>query len=236
MAITGYLAMTAAEFRNFPAKKQPIAWMACHFSPYGTALSNLPTVLPEGSLLILNDRTPICGHDPELIGCQLALLTEKFSCGGLLLDFQRPDEPETAALVKHLLQHLPCPTAVSHFYSKELDCPVFLPPVPIDAPVEEYLTPWAGRDIWLDVSLDGCALELTESGCTQKSLSDPIEGGHADEALCCHYQIEITPTSAVFRLHRTESDLTQLLRRAEPLGVTHAVGLYQELGDTKIYP
>ena len=236
MAIKGYLAMTAAEFRVFPSKHKKIAWMACHFSPYGTSLSNLPTDLPEGSLLILNDRTPICGHDPELISAQLSLLTQKFSCGGLLLDFQRPKEPETAALVSHLLQHLPCPMAVSHFYAKDLDCPVFLPPVPLDTPAEEHLTPWAGREIWLDVALDGCALALTESGCTQTQLSETIEGGHADDSLCCHYQIEITPTSAVFRLQRTESDLTQLLRRAEAHGITHAVGLYQELGDTKIYP
>ena len=108
---------------------------------------------------------------------------------------------------------------------------MFLPPVPIDTPVEEYLTPWAGRDIWLEAALDGCTLELTESGCEQKPLLEPIRDGHTDETLCCHYQIEITPTSAVFRLQRTESDLTQLLCRAEPLGVTHAVGLYQELGD-----
>ena len=231
MAIKGYLAMTAAEFRNLAPKNQNIAWMACHFSPYGTALSNIPSTLPPHSLLILNDRTPICGHDPELIACQLALLTEKFSCGGLLLDFQRPEEPETADLVRHLLNRLPSPTAVSHFYAADLDCPVFLPPVPIETPVEEYLTPWAGREIWLEAALDGCILELTESGCTQKPHLGPIRDDHADETLCCHYQIETTPSSAVFRLHRTESDLKQLLRRAEPHGVTHAVGLYQELGD-----
>lgn len=231
MAIKGYLAMTAAEFRWFSPKNQNIAWMACHFSPYGTALSNLPTALPENSLLILNDRTPICSHDPELITCQLALLVEKFSCSGLLLDFQRPGEPETAALVEHLLQHLPCPTSVSHLYAADLDCPVFLPPVPIDTPAEEYLTPWSGRDIWLEAALDGCTLELTESGCPQKPLSGPIRDDHADEILCCHYQIEITPASAIFRLHRTEDDLHLLLRRAESCGVSHAVGLYQELGD-----
>ena len=230
MAIKGYLAMTAAEFRWFSPKNQNIAWMACHFSPYGTALSNLPTALPEDSLLILNDRTPICGHDPELIACQLALLMKKFSCGGLLLDFQRPEIPETADLVEHLLQHLPCPTSVSHLYAADLDCPVFLPPVPVDIPVEEYLTPWSGRDIWLEAALDGCTLELTESGCTQKPLAGPIRDEHVDETLCCHYQIDIGST-AVFRLRRTEDDLHLLLRRAESHGVSHAVGLYQELGD-----
>ena len=150
MAITGYLAMTAAEFRNFSAKNQPIAWMACHFSPYGTALSNLPTVLPEGSLLILNDRTPICGHDPELIVCQLALLTEKFSCGGLLLDFQRPDEPETAALVQHLLKHLPCPTAVSISMPKSLTVRCSCPPFPSTHPWRNTLPPGqAGISGWM---------------------------------------------------------------------------------------
>ena len=230
MAIKGYLAMTAAEFRIFPPKDQKIAWMACHFSPYGTALSNLPTHLPAGSLLILNDRTPICGHDPELITCQLTLLTEKLSCAGLLLDFQRPDEPKTAALAAHLIHHLPCLTAVSHLYSKDLDCPIFLPPVPPDTPIEDYLSPWAGRDIWLEAALDGCSLELTESGPQIKPLADPFTDGHVDDTLCCHYQID-TGSTVTFRLQRTKEDLKRLLDRAEPLGVTHTVGLYQELGN-----
>ena len=71
MAIPLYLAMTAREFRICKTVPANMAWMACHFSPYGTGLSNLPTSLPPGSMIILNDRTPICGHDPELIAAQL---------------------------------------------------------------------------------------------------------------------------------------------------------------------
>ena len=230
MANPPYLAMTAAEFSRCNDLPPRLAWMACHFSVYGRGISNVPRALPKGSMLILNDRIEPVGIDPELVARQLHDVVENLECGGLLLDFQRPDEPETAALVKHLLQHLPCPTSVSHFYAKDLDCPVFLPPVPIDTPVEEYLVPWAGRDIWLEAALGGCILELTESGCVQKPLLEPIWDGHTDETLCCHYQIDLGDT-ATFRLHRTESDLKQLLRRAESLGVTHTVGLYQELGD-----
>ena len=52
MAMDVFLAMTAAEIcgnRNLPAN---LGWMACHFSPYGTGLSNLPKQLPPSSLLI----------------------------------------------------------------------------------------------------------------------------------------------------------------------------------------
>ena len=46
MAITPFLAMTAAEFRKKEDLPDKIAWMACHFSPYGLGLSNLPQRLP----------------------------------------------------------------------------------------------------------------------------------------------------------------------------------------------
>ena len=49
------LAMTAAELGAAPLPSHP-AWMACHFSPYSTGLTNLPPKLPQDSLLILNDR------------------------------------------------------------------------------------------------------------------------------------------------------------------------------------
>ena len=85
-----YLAMTPAEFNSVSQPPPDFAYMACHFSPYGTGLGNLPTVLPPKSLLILNDRTPIKGHDPDLVLETIEQLTENSPCDGLLLDFQRP--------------------------------------------------------------------------------------------------------------------------------------------------
>ena len=52
MAITPFLAMTAAEIEHSTPLPPNVAWMACHFSPYGAGLSNLPKNLPAGSLLI----------------------------------------------------------------------------------------------------------------------------------------------------------------------------------------
>lgn len=231
MAIHPFLAMTAAEIRtvsDFPPK---IAWMACHFSPYCTGLSNLPRELPPGSLLILDDITPIHGHDPEEIGGQLTERVEKLECSGVLLDFQRPDCEETAALAKHLAGTLPCPVGVSEPYAGELDCPVFLPPAPPDVPLVEYIAPWSGREVWLEMALDGEVISLTEQGAETAPLpwGETFAGGFAQERLHCHYRIETDDNSARFTLWRTREDLEGLLEDAEKFGVTTAVGLYQEL-------
>ena len=77
MAMARYLAMTAAEMMGGAPLPGKTAWMACHFSPYSTGLCNLPAALPPGSLLILNDRTPIHGHDPERICRELVVLWDK---------------------------------------------------------------------------------------------------------------------------------------------------------------
>ena len=71
MAIAPFLAMTGAEMRNNSFLPEKIAWMACHFSPYGLGLSNLPRSLPPGSLLMVDDITPIGKHDPSIILDQL---------------------------------------------------------------------------------------------------------------------------------------------------------------------
>ena len=72
MPIAHYLAMTAAEMAGNSVLPDRMAWMACHFSPSGVGLSNLPHWLPPGSLLILDDSTPIHDHDPQRVASELS--------------------------------------------------------------------------------------------------------------------------------------------------------------------
>lgn len=231
MATNVYLAMTASEFaavEEFPPK---CAWMACHFSPYGTGLSNLPAALPEGSLLILNDRIPIRGHDRERIAGQLGRTVEALHCAGVLLDFQQPEVPELEALARHLTASLPCPAAVSNQYARDLDCPVFLSPCPHHTHLQEYTAPWQDRELWLDLAVDAETITVTKEGSTvlPLPLGEMPQGGHWDEALHCHYTIENRKDSARFTLWRTQEDLERLAEEAETLGIHTLVGLYQEL-------
>ena len=231
MGLTRYLAQTAAEFAANPGAARETAWMACHFSPYGTGLSNLPTALPQGAMVILNDRTPVWGHDPEVILAQLQQTVESLRCRCVLLDFQRPENGEYAAIARRLTTALPCPVGVTSPYARALDCPVFLPPVPLRQKPAEYLRPWQGREIWLEAALDGEEVALTPNGAVSQPLPHPGDEPTplADEDLCCHYRIDLTPDSARFTLRRTSADLDRLLQTVPALGVTRSVGLWQEL-------
>lgn len=231
MAIRPFLAMTAAEIQSIQSFPERIGWMACHFSPYGNGISNLPRELPPGSLLILNDRIPIHGHDPEVIAGQLRQCFDGCQCHGLLLDLQRPDCPETARLVRHLSGELSCTVAVSEWYAQESSGPVLLPPLPHHIPLAEYITPWKSRDIWLEIALDEEIITLTEKGCAVTSLPSfhLPEHGFAEENLHCHYHIKFTENRADFTLWRTKEDLKALLCEASNHGISTAVGLYQEL-------
>ena len=231
MAIAPILAMTAAEIRNISAFPEKIAWMACHFSPYGLGLSNLPKSLPAGSLLMVDDVTPPHVHDPEYIATQLERCVETWNLRGVLLDFQRDGCKETRVIAEYLVQALPCPTVVSEAYARDLDCPVFLPPVPPSVSLEAYLKPWQSREIWLELGLDGEILTLTEAGCTVTPLRYPDldAQGFVDQKLHCHYQIDVNEKSARFTLWRTKEDLDHLLEVAESLGIVYCIGLYQEI-------
>lgn len=229
MAITQYLAMTAAEMMGGAALPEKTAWMACHFSPYSTGLCNLPAALPPGSLLILNDRTPIHGHDPERVCRELGEALEGLRCAGLLVDFQNPPRRESTELVGYLAQHLKFPLGIPPGYSAE-GTAVFAPPVPTDTPAAAYLEKWRGKQIWLELALEGQTITLTESGAAYGINSFPADtSAMADEVLHCHYSIEEKPDAIVFRTWRTRQDLAGLLSDAERLGVTLSVGLYQEL-------
>ena len=231
MALPLYLALTAAEFQFCSRLPERAAWMACHYSSYGSGLSNLPRSLPAEAMLILNDRTPAQGHDPDMILHQLQELEASIHYKYILLDFQRPDSPENAAVAKALTAASCCPVGVSELYARELECPVFLPPAAPHVPLKEHLAPWQGREIWIEAALDVEVITVTEKG----SVSSPLppaeipENSLEDPALHCHYRSKTFDDRIDFTLWRTRDDLTNLLREAESLGVTLAVGLWQEL-------
>ena len=226
MALPRYLAQTREEFAACSSMPDPIAWMACHFSPYGTGLVNLPPALPKGSMVILNDRIPMAGHDPGIVRDQLQALQP--DC--LLLDFQRPPTPESRRLTQLLIEALSCDTAVPGAYDAGFRCPLFLPLPPPDTALTDYLAPWQDRKIWLEIGLDAITYTVTEQGAASALLLDIPDHGHRDDALCSHYRIDTLEDRAVFRLWRTRQDLDELLENAAAFGVTKAVGLWQEFG------
>lgn len=231
MAVCQHLAMTAAEIYGAVQLPGQLAYMACHFSAYGTGLSNIPSQLPKDSLLILNDRMPICGHDHALIVQQLEQLVQTLQCCGVLLDFQRPEYPELTTLAKTIADALPCPVAVSSLYAQDLFCPVFLPPVPLHKPLATYIAPWHDRVIWLEAATDAERITVTEQGSEIMLLpyTEPSPDALTDTALHCTYETKITQDAITFHLYRTKAQLEALLDEAETLGIAKTIGLYQQL-------
>lgn len=232
MEIPVFLAMTAGEVLAAEALPQRLAWMACHFSAYGTGLSNLPKNLPAGSMLMLNDRTPICGHDPALVAKTLCEAAERFHCDSILLDFQREGCEEAGKIIEAVLQRASCPVGISALYAKDHNCPVLVPPVAPHVPVAEALVPWTDREIWLELATEGTQITITTKGSQYTSLPffEPGETAHKEETLHCHYEITVEEDRIVFQLGRTEEALAALLEESKQHGVTRAVGLWQELG------
>ena len=228
MDIVVYLAMTAAEFQEKGRDYPHIAWMACHFSPYGTGLSNLPPALPQGSILMLNDRTPVAGHDPAQIARQMQELAEEFSCDGIVLDFQRPNDPQTRRIASCVCD-LPCPVAVTPAYAEGLNKAVLLPPIPMTTLPEDHFAPWKGREIWLEVAPECRCIRITKEGSREsEDLQSDFPCPHIDPKLHCRYGMDIQKDYVDFHLRRDAEQLHALLKTSESLGVRRFVGLYQE--------
>ncbi len=231
MALPIYLTMTAWEFSHREVPPH-CGYMACHFSPYSSGLSNIPNYLPEGALLTVNDRIPPADHDPACIARQLKQAVDSLKPCGVLLDFQRPEEERTRSIVQALCQCLPCPVAVPPDYARDSKQAVFLPPVPLNQKLSAYLQPWRDREIWLEVDCSGLTMTLTETGC--QTAQDPVilePPVFTDPELHCHYSIRTEENRAVFSLSRDKEDLLSLTEEAQELGVTLAAGLYQELSN-----
>ena len=230
MAIDRYLAMTPGELAKRPNSSAKIAWMACHFSSSGPGLSNLPQALPEGSMLILDDSTPFNGHDPAAISRELCQAVDQLAVHSVLLDLQRPNAPQVQELAKILVTTLPCPTGVSMLYAHDLDCPVFLPPLPLDQGLQEYLLPHKGRTVWLDTAPGWGQIRISTQGsrCFPLPAGAFSPGPFRDDTLRCRYATSLTEDGVIFSLCRGVEELEMLLADAEKLDVAVALGLYQE--------
>ena len=228
-----YLAMTAAEFSAaVPLPPKP-AWMACHFSPYGTGLSNLPQRMPEDGMLILNDWYPVQNHSPEQIRDELYALVSKFHIQRLLLDMQRPHQPHPQRIVDCIVCDPPCDVGVSPLYDTG-HCAVFLPPPPPDMPIDTYLECCQGRKIWLEVTTESTCLEVTQQGCREVAEELPqTTTEHWDPALFCHYRIHLQKDRISFSLYRKKDDILQLLNSPQAERVECAVALCQDFSKRK---
>lgn len=229
-----YLALTGAEFAKLKTPPPKCAYMACHFSCYGTGLSNLPDELPSETMLILNDRTPVYQHDPEKILSQVLTLVDRHCISSVLLDFQRPGFDLTQKIGEVLTQTLPCPVAISLPYAEGLSCPIFLPPPPLHMPLRNYIEPYSNREVWLDLAVETAMYIINKEGCVTASaenipLPDPV---HFDQEAFCRYHIALEDDRAVFTLQRTEQDIEQIL--LSDIGIVKAVGLWGELKNVPV--
>ena len=230
MVLPLFLAMNASELTGSTLPEH-CAWMACHFSSFGEGISNVPRVLPPGSMLILNDRIPCQGHSADLVAAQLSEVSMQLGCESILLDFQRPDNPETEAVVQAVLDTASCTVCVSESYGQCLPCPVLLGPPPLHQPFAEYLLPWKDKEIWLEAALCQSHITITDKGAEFSPCypGDNLEGGFYDETLCCHYHTQLEEGRILFTLFDTLESLDKKLELAHSMGVSRAVGLYQEL-------
>ena len=231
MVLPLYLALTAAEISSLELLPVPMAYMGCSFSPYSLGLSGIPSSLPEGCMLIVNDRMPCQGHSPDLVVGQLEDAIARLHCESVLLDFQRPPESESEVLVEQIVQSLSCPVAVTEGFAAHLDCPVFLSPAPLNDPLTNHLASWQDREIWLEAALEQMELRVTQEGMSAVSQFPPegLTGGFFEETLCCSYRTRVDANQIRFTLFDTRESLEKKLELAHSLGVSRAVGLWQEL-------
>jgi len=234
MAIVRYLAMTAAEFSSCEHLPANIAWLACHFSPSGRGLSNIPKTLPSHSLLIVDDSTPFENHDAGYIARQLQETVCNLNVQAVILDFQRPPALGTKQLAAILGEKLPCPVAAPPEYAQNSSA-VFLPPCPLHRPLKKHIEPFRGRQIWLDTTWMPVQVTVTASGSICESLPHFPECDlpHFSPELGCAYGIEIFGDQISFTLYRNPDHAENWLQEAETLGVQAAVSLYQEVNKQK---
>ena len=228
MASPMFLAITADEIPDISPLPGNLAHLGCYVSSTSLTLANLPKEPLTGGGLIIDDHQPILHCDTDGILRQLSKLEPSF----ILLDFQRPPEYHSMNLATALTQ-LHCPVPMPPGYADNLDCPVFLPPVPPHIPIEEHIAPWPHREIWLELALDAVQITITEHGSqiTPIPHCQPQENAHKDSMLHCHYKITQSDDALQFYCYRTPEDIDALLHGPLPSNLRHTIGLYQEFAN-----
>ncbi len=229
MDITRYLAVTAWEYSQ-ATYTTPIAWMACHFSPYETGLSNIPDNLPRDSMVILNDRTPPNGHDQGMIADQLNRLGDLFQIKRFLLDFQRENDPETISLVAFLTEKVIGSVAVTEKYAKHCNSPVFIScPLPHQT-LSYSISKWKNRELWLELGTESEIITICKNdyNCDIFQELSLSEKDYIDTNLHCRYRTDVFDNCVRLTLERSEKELDLLMNEAEKLGIKIAVGLFQQ--------
>lgn len=231
MGIPICLAITAGELALSRDLPSPLGWLACHFSPSGPGLSNMPPSLPPGSVLLVDDSNPFSGHQAQIIARQLTEAVSGWQLQAVVLDFQRSGNGAVKKLAELLHSTLPCPVVVTPDYAPSAS-PVLLPPCPLNRHLQDHIAPFKGRRIWLELALEGLAIRIDQAGyhAEQMPYANTPVFPHWDEKLLCHYRITPSADSVTFHLQRNREDLQKLLETANNLGITQAIGLWQELG------
>ena len=232
MVLPLILAMTQSEIGAVSKLPHKIAWMSCHFCACTEGIANIPEALPVGAMLILTDRESCSGHSPDLAARQLQDTVSRLRCESVLLDFQRPWCAESGVMVRAIAAALPCPVAVTEAFAKETDGPVILAPAPAHLPLAAYLRPWKEREVWLEAALCQETITVTKEGVSYAPVfpTQALSGGFHDRKLHCRYRTSVSPDCISFTLFDTPETLAEKLEAARSLGVSRAVGLYQELG------
>ena len=234
MNLSIYMAFVAAESEAILRYKGKAAWLGYHLSAFDSGITPRPSFLDSCHMLVLTDETPLLHHDPQKVTSEICAEAKSLGCEKILLDFQRPPTEKSLVLAKSILRSAPCAVGITECYANDTDCSVFLPSPPLWTPLQETIAPWKGRDIWLEIfPEDGC-ITITKKGGNY-SPSAPLENyPFCDNALCLSYSTEQYAQQVKVHLHRGITEMKAFLHLADSLGISAAIGLYQQFGEKEI--
>lgn len=227
MKIPLYLAMTSDEINHNAKTPENIAWMSIRFDQAGDGLFNFPSESFSNCILILDDYYPYTQHNCKKICQQLKKHIDENNYNGLLLDFQRQQDKNLYTLAHALERELPCKVAMPPNYCND-ESIVFLPPPAPAVPPEDYLKPWTGHEIWLDLTTQAYAMHFTIHGISECEAQQDAFPFY-DKDLCTHYNVKADTEGITFSFRRTREDCMSMLEEIEAFHVRAAFSLYREM-------